>query len=211
MKFSALSASEQRTIRLALVVLVPVLIYILGVRPYRTALATAQDRLVVERASLARERGAVATARRNPELQHMTDSSLKAMEPRLFEGTDDVIASSDLAAYVGELARANHVWVQDAATRTATSTTPGVRNLHVELRGESDLRGTMAFLDALEHGDKLVRVDRLDISRGLSGAGNEQAETLTLTATISGYAMGNLNATGSPATRPLPAAAAVRP
>jgi hypothetical protein len=210
-KFSALSASEQRTIKWAVIILLPFAIYLLGVRPYRTALADAQDRLDTERTALARERGAVATARRNPELQHMTDSSLHAMEPRLFEGTDDVIASSDLAAYVGELARANHVWVQDAATRTATSTTPGVRNLHVELRGESDLRGIMAFLDALEHGDKLVRVDRLDVSRGLSGPGNEQAETLTLAATISGYAMGNLNVTAAPGVRMAPAASAVQP
>ena len=141
----------------------------------------------------------------------MTDSSLHAMEPRLFEGTDDVIASSDLSAYVGELARAHHVWVQDAATRTATSTTPGVRNLHVEIRGESDLRGILAFLDALEHGDKLVRVDRLDISRGLSGPGNEQAETLTLAATISGYAMGNLNVSASAVPRIAPGANAVTP
>jgi len=210
-KFSALSASEQRTIKWAIIILLPFVVYLLGVRPYRTALADAQDRLTSERAALARERGAVATARRNPELQHMTDSSLHAMEPRLFEGTDDVIASSDLAAYVGELARANHVWIQDAATRTATSTTPGVRNLHVELRGESDLRGIMAFLDALEHGDKLVRVDRIDVSRGLSGPGNEQAETLTLAATISGYAMGNLNVTATPGIRTLPAATTVQP
>ena len=211
MKFSALSASEQRTIKWALLVLLPFAIYLLGVRPYGVALGEARDRLASERALLARERGAVAMARRNPELQHLTDSALRAMEPRLFEGTDDVIASSDLAAYVGELARAHHVWVQDAATRTASSATPGVRSLHVELRGESDLRGIIAFLDALEHGDKLVRIDRLDISRGLSGPGNEQAETLTLGATISGYALGNLNVLPSPALRVAPAASKVKP
>jgi Type II secretion system (T2SS), protein M subtype b len=210
MKSVSLSAGERRTIMRSVMLLLPFAIYFLGVKPYRKTYADAQERLATERDALARERGAVATARRNPELQHMTDSSLKAMEPRLFEGTDDVIASSDLSAYVGEVARANHVWVQDGATRTATSTTPGVRTLHVEVRGESDLRGILSFLDALQHGDKLVRIDRLDISRGLSGAGNEQAETLTLAATISGYALGNLNVPPSPL-RAAPASIGVKP
>ncbi|MES1259449.1 MAG: GspMb/PilO family protein [Gemmatimonadota bacterium] len=182
-----------------------------GIVPYRAALADAREQVAVQRDALSRERGAIATAQRNPALQQMTDSSLRAMEPRLFEGSDDVIASSDLAAYVGEVARNHHVWIQDAATRTATSTTPGVRTLHVELRGESDLRGILAFLDALDHGDKLVRVERLDVARGLSGPGNEQAETLTIAATISGFAMGNLNLPASPGTRVAPAGNGVKP
>ncbi len=188
-------------------ILLPVALFRLGVMPYRAALAEARDNLSVEREALARERGAVLTARRNPALQQVTDSVLRMMEPRLFEGSDDVMASSELAAYVGDLARAHHVWVQDAATRTATSTTPGVRTLHVEIRGESDLRGIMTFLDAMERGDKLVRVERLDISRGLSGPGNEQAETLLIAATVAGYAMGDLSTKSS---RQTPAPSAVK-
>ncbi len=206
MKFSAISAKERRTISMAVLIILPFALFRFGVVPFRASLADTRDRVATERDALARERGAVATAQRNPALQQTTDSTLRAMEPRLFEGTDDVIASSDLAAYIGGVARGNRVWVQDAATRTATSTTPGVRTLHVEIRGESDLRGILSFLDALEHGDKLVRVERLDISRGLSGVGNEKAETLTLNATIAGYAMGNLNIPASPAARISPAA-----
>jgi hypothetical protein len=211
MKFAAISAKERRTVTWAVLIILPFAIFRFGVVPFQKALSDTRDRIVTEREALARERGAVATAQRNPALQQMTDSTLRAMEPRLFEGTDDVIASSDLAAYVGGVARGNHVWVQDAATRTATSTTPGVRTLHVEIRGESDLRGILSFLDGLEHGDKLVRIERLDISRGLSGVGNEKAETLTLNATISGYAMGNLNAPASPAARISPVASTGKP
>ena len=99
------------------------------------------------------------------------------------------MASSELGAYVGEVANRYHVWVQDAATRPATSVTPGVRMLHVEIRGESDFQGVLNFLQALEHGDKFTRIERLDISRVLSGPGNEKAETISIAATISGYAM----------------------
>ena len=208
---AALTAKDRRAIMVGGAILLPFAIFLWGVRPYRTALADARDRLATEREALARERGAVLTAQRNPALQQMTDSVLHAVEPKLFEGSDDVIASSELAAYVGDLARSHHVWVQDAATRSATSTTTGVRTLHVEIRGESDLRGMLSFLDALERGDKLVRVERLDVSRGLSGPGNEQAETLTIAATIAGYAMGNLNTSTSPGLRVAPATNAVTP
>lgn len=200
-----LSAKDRRAITIGAIILLPFAVFLWGVRPYRAAIADAQDRLAVERDALARERGAVLTAQRNPALQQMTDSVMHLMEPRLFEGSDDVIASSELAAYVGDLARGHHVWVQDAATRTATSATPGVRTLHVEIRGESDLRGILTFLDAMERGDKLVRIERLDISRGLSGPGNEQAETLTLAATVAGYAMGNLSTSSAASLRAAPA------
>jgi hypothetical protein len=206
-----ISPKERRTVTFALLILLPVALLRLVVVPYRAALTETRDRVAAERDALARERGAVLTAARNPALQQMTDSTLHAMEPRLFEGSDDVIATSDLSAYVGDVARDHHVWVQDAATRTATSTTPGVRTLHIDIRGESDLRGILAFLDALDHGNKLVRIERLDISRGLSGPGNEQAETLTLAATISGYAMGNLNAPVSQQLRLTPSAPGLRP
>ena len=183
--------------------LLPFAVYLWGVRPYRAALSEARDRLATERETLARERGAVATARRNPELQHMTDSVLQVMQPQLFEGRDDVMASSELAAYLGDIAQRHHVWMQDAATRPATSTTNGVRTLHVEIRAESDFQGILSYLQALERGDKLVRIERIDISHTIGGVGNEHAETLALLATISGYAMGNTT-TAPPANAPVP-------
>ena len=206
MSFRSLSARDRRFIVWGAAVLIPALIIRFGFVPYRATLSDARERLVSERDALARERGAILTAQRNPALQQMTDSVLHVMEPRLFEGSDDVMASSELAAYVGDVARGRHVWVQDAATRATTSTTSGVRTLHVEIRGESDLRGVLSFLDALERGDKLVRIERLDVSRGLSGPDNEKAETLTISATIAGYAMGDLNTPPSPGLRVGPAA-----
>lgn len=184
------SPSERKAISRGLMIVVPALLYVWGVLPYRAALTEARERLAVEQEALARERGAVATAQRNPELQHLTDSVLRAIEPRLFEGRDDVMTSSELAAWLGDVAFDSHVWMEDASTRPVTMNTAGVRTLHVEIRGESDFRGVLSFLQNLEQGDKFVRVERLDISRGLNGVGNENAETLLLSATIAGYALG---------------------
>jgi hypothetical protein len=173
---------------LGVLVLLPGLLYIWGVRPYLAALSDARDQLATERATLARERAAIATARQNPQLQHIADSAMRAMRPRLFEGRDDVMASAELASYLGDVARTSRVWLQTASTRPATSATEGVRTLHVDIRAESDLRGTLKFLQALERGDKLLRIDRLDISR-VPRADTKDAETLSIAATVSGFAL----------------------
>jgi hypothetical protein len=122
-------------------------------------------------------------------MQHIADSAMRAMQPRLFEGKDDVMASAELAAYVGDLARGARVWLQDAGTRPATAAGDGVRTLRVEIRAESDLLGTLMFLQALGRGEKLVRVDRLDISKSARGD-EKDAEALSIVATISGFAIG---------------------
>ncbi|HEX4683280.1 MAG TPA: GspMb/PilO family protein, partial [Gemmatimonadaceae bacterium] len=138
--------------------------------------------------ALARERAAVMSARKNPQLQHVADSAMRAVHPRLFEGKDDVMASAELAAYVGDMARRSRVWLQDAGTRPSGAATSGLRTLHVEVRAESDLNGTLAFLQALERGQKLVRIDRLDISHS-PRASEKDGETLAIVATISGFAL----------------------
>ena len=167
MKWSTMSARDRRAVRYGGGILFVALLFIWGVRPYQAALADARDQLATERATLARERAAILTARRNPQMQHVADSAMRVMRPRLFEGKDDVMASAELASYLGDVAQKARVWLQDASTRPATpgAQNGGVRTLHVEIRAESDLNGTLKFLQALERGDKLIRIDRLDISR----------------------------------------------
>jgi len=188
MKWSTMKPSERRTVIVggALVLLGLVPIYV--VRPYRAALSDARDQLAAERQTLAREQAAIATARENPQLQHVADSAMRATRPRLFEGRDDVMASAELASYLGEVAHSTRVWLQDAGTRPASPSFDGVRTLHVEIRAESDLLGVLKFIHALEHGDKLIRIDRLDISRS-PRSDEKDVETLSVAATISGFAV----------------------
>ena len=195
-----MTSRERRTVMIGALVLLPGLLFVYAVRPYRTALAQKRDQLETERSTLARERAAIATARKNPELQHVADSAMRAMRPRLFEGRDDVMASAELAAYLGDVAEGARVWLQDAGTRPAIAADDGVRTLRVEIRAESDLLGTLMFLQALEHGEKLVRVDRLDIARS-ARADDKDGEVLSIVATIAGFAI-NETPTGAPATKP---------
>jgi hypothetical protein len=145
-------------------------------------------------------------ARRNPRLQHVADSVMRAMRPRLFEGKDDVMASAELASYLGDIARKSRVWLQDAGTRPAAPAAAGVRTLRVEIRAESDVVGTMMFIQALERGDKLVRIERLDISRA-PRANEKDGETLSIAATISGYAVGDSTTAAVPSPHTAVAAA----
>jgi hypothetical protein len=197
MKWSTMNARDRRAVIWGGGILLPALLFIWGVRPYQAALSDARDQLATERATLARERTAILTARRNPQLQHIADSAMRVMRPRLFEGKDDVMASAELASYLGDVAQKSRVWLQDASTRPATSGAQngGVRTLHVEIRAESDLNGTLKFLQALERGDKLIRVERLDVSR--LPRDDKTTETLAIAATIAGFAVNDAVSTTS--------------
>lgn len=197
MKWATMSRRDRRAVAIGSFVLLPALIYIWGVRPYQAALSDVRDQLATERATLARERTAILTARRNPQLQHIADSAMRVMRPRLFEGKDDVMTSAELASYLGEVAQRTRVWLQDASTRPATPAAQngGVRVLRVEIRAESDLQGTLMFLQALERGDKLIRIDRLDISR--VPRDDKNVETLAIAATIAGFAVNDAMSTAS--------------
>lgn len=195
MRWSTMTSRERRAIVMGAGVVLAGFAVIWG-RMYRDALGSARDELATERATLARERVAVATARHNPQLQHIADSAMRAMRPRLFEGKDDVMASSELASYVGDVARRARVWLQDAGTRPATPAAEGVRTLRVEIRAESDLQGALLFLQGLERGDKLVRIDRLDISHA-ARSDEKDAEVLSIAATISGFAVSDSMTTAS--------------
>jgi hypothetical protein len=188
MRWSGMNTRDRRAILLGALVLLPGFAFIWAVRPYQAAVSDLRDQLETERAALARERAALASARQNPQLQHAADSAMRTVHPRLFEGKDDVMASAELAAYVGDMARRSRVWLQDAGTRPSVPAAPGLRTLRVEVRAESDLNGTLAFLQALERGQKLVRIDRLDISHS-PRASEKDGETLAIVATISGFAL----------------------
>jgi hypothetical protein len=205
MRWSTMSPRERRAIVMGAGVVLAGFALIWG-RMYRDALSSARDELATERGALARERVAVATARHNPQLQHIADSAMRAMRPRLFEGKDDVMASSELASYIGDVALRARVWLQDAGTRPATPAAEGVRTLRVEIRAESDLQGALLFLQGLERGDKLVRIDRLDISHA-ARSDEKDAEVLSIAATISGFAVSDAMTTASLA-RPTVASAA---
>ena len=78
--------------------------------------------------------------------------------------------------------------VAERGAAVAAPLPEGLLPLRVELRAESDFQGVLEFLDALERGQKVLTIERLDLARVLR-AGDEDRETLSITATVVGYAI----------------------
>jgi hypothetical protein len=197
MKFSSLNPSERRTIFGGAAILVIGLGWVYGVKPLRASLSDLNDQVAVERDALSREQAAVDEATRSPARKRVADSAMTAAQARLFSGANDVAAGAALASYLGEVARSSHVWLANAATRpapavragtTAPAEPDGLHRLRVEVRAESDFRGVLDFLSALERGEKVVTIERFDVAKTLR-AGDEDRETLSITATVVGYAL----------------------
>jgi hypothetical protein len=197
MRFSSLNARERRTVFGGATILAIGLGWVYVVKPLRASLADLNDQVAVEREALAREQAAVEEATRSPARKRVADSAMVAAQSRLFSGANDVAAGAALATYLGEVAKRSHVWLANAATRPAPAVRPGtappveadgLHRLRVEVRAESDFRGVLDFLVALERGEKVVTIERLDIAKTLR-AGDEDRETLSITATVVGYAL----------------------
>ncbi|MDQ8165158.1 MAG: GspMb/PilO family protein [Gemmatimonadota bacterium] len=211
MKGIAMGSRDKRAVLLGLAILVPALAFIWGVKPLKQALAETNDRILTERDALSREQAAVAEVARDPARKAFADSALVAVKSRVFTGANDVAAGASLVSYLGDVAKRTHVWLASATTRpnvtagsagvagaasaagaaavrVATPLPEGVRALRVELRAETDFQGILDFLDALERGERLVTIERLDIAKTLR-AGDEDRETLSVTATVIGYSL----------------------
>lgn len=201
MKWSTMQPRERRTILGGAAILIVGLGWVYGVKPMRAAMADLNDQIAIEREALAREQSAVQEATRSPARKRVADSAMIAAQSKLFSGANDVAAGAELATYLGDVARRTHVWLANASTKPATSSASrssaatqapvapdAIRPLRVVLRAETDFRGILDFLDALERGDKVVTVESLDIAKTLR-AGDEDRETLSISATVVGYAL----------------------
>jgi len=185
------SPRDRRALALGVMVLVPVLLFRGVVQPYLRARAALAERLVAQRGLLERELSVFAAAQRLPERRARVAGLLAADAPRMLPGGDPLAGSAELVGYVGEAARRSHVLVSELQSRGsgAAPAVDGLAPLQVEVRGQTDFEGVLRFLQALERGSRLVRVEAVSIEGGVV-APDARRETLTLRAAVSGYAAG---------------------
>ena len=186
-----ISARERRTIVIGLVLVAPALLWIYAVRPYREALAEARAEVATQRDLLARELALLEDAERYPAAYRTADSALVRVAPRLFDESDDVLATARLTSYVAGQALGSRVLLQEAESQPAQRTRDGLRRLQVEIRAESDTEGMLRFLNSLERGAKLVVVDEITLDREERSLarGRPPVGILVLRATVSGFAL----------------------
>jgi hypothetical protein len=177
-------------------VLLPALIATLVVKPWAVAASEGRSSTTRERELLLRERALLAETQGDSARLRLASQALADDAPRLFAGAEAVTASAELARYVTTQAVVSGLAVRQAETQTVLAedgrTDPAARAdssaglLRVAIRASGDVRAVVRFLRLVEDGPRLVRVERIGISRGL--AGTSEAGTLTLTATLAGLA-----------------------
>ncbi|HEX8244132.1 MAG TPA: type II secretion system protein GspM [Longimicrobium sp.] len=158
-----LTPRDRNAITLGAAVLVPALAWTFAIAPYLHALQAARQKLDDERALLRRELVLLAEARSYPQTFADGARKLLAVAPRLAGGNDDAAAGAAVAGYVRRLAQMGGANVTRVDPGPARDAGGGITALPVAVIGEADLEGVMTFLQMLETGPKLVRVDELRI------------------------------------------------
>ena len=176
-----LDARDRRALTLGALVVAPLLIAVLVIRPYVRALLEHREALAAERALLAREYRAAMDLSKDRRALAAVDSELLMLAPRLFTGSDAVTESAELARYAAERAGATRLRVAQVETQTRIDSAPAAAtiDLRVSVRARGDVVAIHEFLRAIENGPKLVHVARIEIVRASEGEDSEGALTFT--------------------------------
>ena len=194
LRLPRLAPRDRRAVLAGTWVLLPLLIATLALRPWAMAAFEGRANLTRERELLLRERALLGEAPGDSARLRLASQALADDAPRLFAGAEAVTASAELARYVTTQAVVSGLVVRQAETQTVLEdgarTDPAARAdssaelLRVAIRASGDAGAVVRFLRLMEDGPRLVRVERIGVSRGL--AGTSEAGTLTLTATLAG-------------------------
>ena len=185
-----LSPRDRRAVRIAVLVLAPVLLWNVALRHYTSSWKSNHSAVEREQALLSKEWGVLVEAHSYKARFDAGATALLAEAPRLFDGADTVAAAAALADYVADQAEDHRVFVQGTQSEASAPVSDGVYTLKVRLSGASDLEGLLRLLQALESGPKLVGVETASISRATRlGDADGDAEVLTFQMTVVGYAL----------------------
>jgi hypothetical protein len=156
-----LAPRDRRAILLGVAVLAPALVYVLGVRPYREALAGVRDRVQAERELLARELALLESASDLPGAILRAEEAAGRAEARMLQAPSAVLAEGELTDLLEGSAFRSRVLLEEIRTgelARGEEPPPGLSVIRLHLRGESDLQGVLTFLGEIERSHILLRV-----------------------------------------------------
>ena len=195
----SLSARDRRALQWGGAIVGAALVFVLGVKPYVAALRNTRSDLSVQLDLLARERAVVSEAKKFSITLERSRSSLDEQSAPLFDAPEELAATSDLSDEISQAAVANRVLIQQLDTRKAESLSDGIAALAVDVKAEGDFDGVIHFLNALERGDKLIRVSSLTLTRvdRAATSGAQGGEVLSIAGTFTGYGAFPITARGA--------------
>jgi len=174
-----LADRDRRAVMIGLLVLLPALLWIVAVRPYRAALADMKERLAAEQGLLQREEALLAQAATIPGEVAATSARAQRAALRLVRASNVPLAEAELTAYLEEIASLSRVLLQEMrgiAPRRGAARDDELRNvrtLRLSVRGESDLEGVLTFLQRIEQNPVLLKVSELSIEPQFEGSERE--------------------------------------
>jgi hypothetical protein len=186
----SLPARDRRAITLGVAIVAPSMVYALGVSPLLRALERERAAAAVEHAAYERERTLVARVGEIMAERKQRTAWLSEEAKRLFHRSTDIAATGALTTYVAAVADEVGIALRSTETRRPVSMDSLiVLQLGVRAEGASTL--LLAFLDALENGDHLVRVDRLVLAHDAvaTASAGDGVPQLSAQMEIYGYAL----------------------
>lgn len=187
--WTTLGARDRRALVLGACVLVPSLGFSLVARPYLHSRGELRQRVREQQDLLARELFLVAAAHELPTSLHSAVRALANQRGRLLPGNDPLSASAALVSLVGDEARRQGVLLEAIESRAPEPVGGGLVEVRIEVLGRGDLEGLLRWLDAIETGPRLLRIEQLSVARTDAGVarGSADVETLALAADVRGY------------------------
>lgn len=162
------SERDRRALIFLAAAVVPVLLWLGAVRPYRAALEDLRTRVQTERSLLQREQALLAVGHTLPDSLKAARSHVRKAEMSLVYAPNLPLAEAELTTYLEEVATQSRVLLQEmTGVDPVRGEEPpeGVSPIRLAVRGESDLTGVLIYLRRLEEGPLLVRIRELEIQR----------------------------------------------
>lgn len=180
---STLTLRERRVLALGALVIGPVLLWHAVAAPVVASIATSTERANAAAELLAREQTLLRDGPRLPAALADARRLLAAESPRLFAVSDTVGATASLSAWVRSTADAAGLVGTRIEPAPAHPAPAGLIAMQVDVRAQAEIAELAGWLARLERGDRLLRVERLDITADGEGL-------LAISARVRGYARG---------------------
>ena len=183
--FDGMAPRDRRALLLGMAIMIPALLWVFGVRPYRAALSEARERVTAERELLSRELDLLYSSTELAGAVQEAEDDALLVESRMLQASSLVLAEAELTDFLELVAFESRVLleeIQGAELNRGEEPPPGMAVVRLRLSGESDLEGVLGFLDEIEKSQLLLRVRGLalepEVTRPSSderGGGSQEA------------------------------------
>jgi hypothetical protein len=177
--YDEMAPRDRRAVLLGLAVILPALVYFLGVRPYLAALSDVRDLTFIAQQGLRSDLDLLESAEELPEAARRAQEKAFEVESRMLRARSLVLAEGELTDLLEASAYHSRVLLEEIRGGELTrgeEPPPGLSVVRLHLRGESDLEGVLTFLDQLEKSALLLRVRGLALEPEVSRPDSDEED-----------------------------------